>query len=215
MADRQTSPRMKTAAAPAPIEDNRSFFERFFGIQQQPPSSGPALGYAALGNGSVDRTPPPVSPSPFSSAAPGTAVYDISARVVHMPNGEKLEAHSGLGDTMDDPRYVNLRMRGATPPGTYDLTEREQLFHGVRALRLNPVGGSAAVHGRAGLLAHTYMLGPTGASNGCVSFKDYNKFLQAYLRGEVRRLVVVSGRGQDSPFGVAKGFSMLRDIASR
>jgi hypothetical protein len=144
-----------------------------------------------------------------------TAVYDISARTVYLPNGEKLEAHSGLGDTMDDPRYVNLRMRGATPPGTYDLTEREQLFHGVRALRLNPVGGSAAVHGRAGLLAHTYMLGPTGASNGCVSFKDYNKFLQAYLRGEVRRLVVVSGRGQDSPFGVAKGFSMLRDIASR
>uniref|UniRef100_UPI0013D0B5EC tlde1 domain-containing protein n=1 Tax=Acinetobacter baumannii TaxID=470 RepID=UPI0013D0B5EC len=64
--------------------------------------------------------------------------------------------------------------------------------HGVRALRLNPVGGSRAIHGRAGLLAHTYMLGPRGDSNGCISFKDYNRFLQAYLRGEVRRLIVVA-----------------------
>ena len=91
-----------------------------------------------------------------------------------MPNGERLEAHSGLGDKLDDPRFVHVRMRGATPPGTYDLTERERLFHGVRALRLNPVGGSAAIHGRNGLLAHTYMLGPNGDSNGCVSFKNYD-----------------------------------------
>ena len=96
-----------------------------------------------------------------------------------MPNGERLEAHSGLGETMDDPRYVHMRMRGATPPGTYDLTEREQLFHGTRALRLNPVGGSAAIYGRAGLLAHPYLLGLTGASNGCVSVKDYDRFLEA------------------------------------
>jgi hypothetical protein len=37
------------------------------------------------------------------------------------------------------------------------------------------------------------MLGPYGASNGCVSFKDYNAFLDAYLHGEVKRLVVVAG----------------------
>jgi hypothetical protein len=55
------------------------------------------------------------------------------------------------------------------------------------------VGGPEAVHGRVGLLAHTYMLGASGASNGCVSFRDYDKFLQAYLRGEVQRLVVVAG----------------------
>jgi hypothetical protein len=88
-------------------------------------------------------------------------------------------------------------MRGATPPGTYDLTEREALFHGVRAIRLNPVGGSAAIFGRNGILAHSYLLGPNGDSNGCVSFKDYDRFLQAYLRGEIRRLVVVPGNGQD------------------
>jgi hypothetical protein len=46
--------------------------------------------------------------------------------------------------------------------------------------------------GRSGILAHTYMLGPNGDSNGCVSFKDYNAFLQAYLRHDVKRLVVVT-----------------------
>ena len=106
--------------------------------------------------------------------------------------GERLEAHSGLGDRKDDPRYVHERMKGATPPHVYELTMRERPFHGVRALRLNPVGGSAAIHGRAGLLAHTYLLGPGGDSNGCVSIRDYDRFLQAYLRGEVKRLVVVA-----------------------
>src|SRR5262249_11783964 len=32
-----------------------------------------------------------------------TAVYDISARTVYMPDGTRLEAHSGLGDRLDDP----------------------------------------------------------------------------------------------------------------
>ena len=49
--------------------------------------------------------------------------------------------------------------------------------------------------GRAGMLAHTYMLGPNGQSNGCVSFRDYQKFLNAYLRGDIDRLVVVPNLG--------------------
>ena len=127
-----------------------------------------------------------------------TAVYDISAHTVHMPNGEKLEAHSGLGGKMDDARYVNLRMRGPTPPNIYDLTLREDLFHGVRAIRLNPIDDDK-MFGRDGMLAHTYMLGPSGQSNGCVSFRDYRKFLNAYLRGQVDRLVVVASLGRDPP----------------
>jgi hypothetical protein len=119
-----------------------------------------------------------------------TAVYDITARTVYLPNGRKLEAHSGLGGYMDNPRHVHLRMRGATPPNVYKLTLRERLFHGVRAIRLNPVNANK-MHGRDGILAHTYMLGPSGQSNGCVSFKNYPEFLNAYLRGEVTRLVVV------------------------
>ena len=123
-----------------------------------------------------------------------TAIYDISARTVFLPDGEKLEAHSGLYDKMDDPRYVALRMRGPTPPNVYDLTLREEIFHGVRAIRLNPVNEDK-MFGRAGMLAHTYMLGPNGQSNGCVSFKNYDRFLQAFLRGEVDRLIVVPEGG--------------------
>ena len=119
-----------------------------------------------------------------------TAIYDITARTVYLPNGRRLEAHSGLGDHMDDPRYVNARMTGPTPPDVYELKVRESLFHGVRAIRLVPTDDSK-MHGRAGILAHSYMLGPSGQSNGCVSFSNYSAFLEAYQRGEVNRLVVV------------------------
>jgi Protein of unknown function (DUF2778) len=119
-----------------------------------------------------------------------TAVYDLTAHTVYLPDGTKLEAHSGLGDRLDDPHHVDEHDRGATPPHLYDLTLREELFHGVQALRLSPVGGG--IFGRAGLLAHTYMLGPTGESNGCVSFKNYDAFLQAYQSGQVKHLAVVA-----------------------
>jgi hypothetical protein len=119
-----------------------------------------------------------------------TAVYDISARAVYMPNGTRLEAHSGLGGLMDDPAHVSERNVGATPPAVYDLKPRERPFHGVAALRMTPVGEGDTL-GRSGLLVHSYMLGPNGDSNGCVSIKEYDKFLQAYRNGMVRRLVVV------------------------
>jgi hypothetical protein len=189
------APRIQ-AAPSAPAADNRNFFEKLFGARPATPPDA-ALGYAALDRGTGSIAPTARFGPGTNLASPGTAVYDIVAQTVHMPNGEKLEAHSGLGDKMDNPRYVNVRMKGSTPPGTYILTEREALFHGVRAIRLNPVGGSAAIYGRDGILAHSYLLGPRGDSNGCVSFKDYDKFLQAYLRGEVKRLVVTAGRGQD------------------
>ncbi|MGZ5813327.1 MAG: DUF2778 domain-containing protein, partial [Xanthobacteraceae bacterium] len=115
----------------------------------------------------------------------------------------RLEAHSGLGSFMDNPRHVHLRMRGATPPNVYNLTLREQLFHGVRAIRLNPVDRSR-MHGRDGILAHTYMLGANGQSNGCVSFSNYSEFLNAYLRGEVTRLAVVE-RLESPPGRLAAG----------
>jgi len=134
-------------------------------------------------SGSKDATPK----DPLASR---TAIYDISAHTVYLPNGQRLEAHSGLGSRMDNPRYVNVKMHGPTPPNVYELKLREAAFHGVRALRLNPVD-ETKMHGRDGILAHTYMLGPNGQSNGCVSFSDYQAFLNAYLRGEVERLVVV------------------------
>jgi hypothetical protein len=134
-----------------------------------------------------------------------TAIYDISARMVYLPNGRKLEAHSGLGNYMDNPRYSHVRMRGVTPPNVYKLTLREKLFHGVRAIRLNPVD-HGKMHGRAGMLAHTYMLGSSGQSNGCVSFKNYNEFLNAYLKGEITRLVVVDRLDSPPNSAVASGW---------
>ena len=123
-----------------------------------------------------------------------TAVYDIEAHTVYLPDGDALEAHSGLGRRLDDPRYASEKNRGPTPPNVYDLVLRGEPFHGVRAIRLNPVG-EGNMFGRDGMLAHTYMLGPSGQSFGCVSFRDYHAFLQAFLEGEINRLVVVPHLG--------------------
>jgi hypothetical protein len=172
---------------PTALPDNRSFFEKLFGMMQPP---GSVLAYAAPQSGVPGLTRNNIS-RPSAGYDRWTAVYDIAARTVYLPNGTRLEAHSGLGDKLDDPRYVNERMRGATPPNVYELKPREQLFHGVPALRLIPVG-NGDLYGRNGLLAHTYMLGPNGDSNGCVSFKNYDAFLQAYRNGEIKRLVVVA-----------------------
>jgi hypothetical protein len=184
--EREAAQAVKTAVLAA-VAPKPTLMERLFGKM---PSAGAMMAYASPDGGvsSDGQSTRPGGP-PYDRS---TAVYDISAAMVYLPDGTRLEAHSGLGSRLDDPRYVNERMRGATPPHTYDLTLRESLFHGVQALRLNPVGGEGAIHGRNGLLAHTYMLGPNGDSNGCVSFKDYNRFLQAYRNGTVKRLVVVA-----------------------
>jgi len=132
-----------------------------------------------------------------------TAIYDIMAHTVYLPSGRRLEAHSGLGGLMDNPGHVQMKMRGSTPPNVYNLALRERMFHGVRAIRLNPVDGSR-MYGRGGILAHSYMLGPNGQSNGCVSFSNYPEFLNAFLKGEVTRLAVVE-RLESPPGKLAAG----------
>jgi hypothetical protein len=189
---RPTAPSVTASSGPAfadlrppsdPLSNVSAALRKAFAMLQQPgvllASASPDGGVSGSGQ---DQAP--------TLADKQTALYDISARIVYMPDGTKLEAHSGLGDLLDDPRYIHVHDRGATPPQVYELTLREKLFHGVEALRMKPIG-EGDLYGRAGLLAHSYMLGPNGDSNGCVSFKDYPAFLKAYKDGSVKRLVVV------------------------
>src|SRR4051812_28108452 len=179
------------AAILAVTAEKPSIFEKLYG---KPQAKGSLLAFASADFGDIN-IPNPAKASAMGNAAPydrQTAVYDITARTVYLPDGTKLEAHSGLGAKLDDPRYAHVRMHGATPPHLYELEPREALFHGVPALRLKPVGGEEAIYGRTGLLAHTYMLGPNGDSNGCVSFKDYYAFLDAYRNRGIKRLAVVA-----------------------
>ncbi len=119
-----------------------------------------------------------------------TAVYDITAHAVYLPNGTVFEAHSGMGSLRDDPDHVLVPNTGATPPAMYSLKPREASFHGVAALRMTPAEGSD-IGGRSGLLVHSYMLGPNGDSNGCVSVRDYDRFLKAFNEGQFTHLAVV------------------------
>jgi hypothetical protein len=187
MAQRAKAAVMSIAAAEKP-----SIFEKLWG---KPQSRGSLLSFASADANITGSLGPSQNPA-LEGTQPrydrSTAVYDISAHMVYLPDGTRLEAHSGLGSKLDDPRYVNVRMLGPTPPHVYELTPRETLFHGVPALRLTPVGGDEAIFGRSGLLAHTFMLGPNGDSNGCVSFRDYNAFLNAYRNQGIKRLAVVA-----------------------
>jgi hypothetical protein len=189
---RDMAQRAKAAVMSIASADKPSIFEKLWG---KPQAKGSLLAFASA-DASVTGSLGPNENAALAGAQPlydrSTAVYDISAHMVYLPDGTKLEAHSGLGDKLDDPRFANVRMRGVTPPHLYDLTPREALFHGVPALRLNPVGGEETIFGRSGLLAHTYMLGSNGDSNGCVSFKDYNAFLNAFRNQGIKRLAVVA-----------------------
>ncbi|MBW7974691.1 DUF2778 domain-containing protein [Bradyrhizobium sp. BR 10289] len=170
----------------------QSMVEKLWGKREP---SGGLLAYASA-DASVTSAIAPKEQNPMFGGAPpyerDTAVYDITAKTVYLPDGTKLEAHSGLGSNLDDPRSQRTRMRGVTPPHIYTLKPREALFHGVPALRLTPIGGESAIYGRDGLLAHTFMLGPNGDSNGCVSFRDYYAFLDAYRNKGIRKLAVLA-----------------------
>jgi hypothetical protein len=190
---REMAQRAKAAVMSIASNERLSITEKLWGKEQSSPHSS-LLSYASADasiTGSIGRDQNPV----HAGAAPyerDTAVYDISAHTVYLPDGTKLEAHSGLGSKLDDPNSAPIKMHGVTPPHIYELKLREALFHGVPALRLNPIGGEDAIYGRVGLLAHTYMLGPNGDSNGCVSFKDYNAFLNSYRNQGIKKLAVVA-----------------------
>ncbi len=192
---RDMAQRAKAAVMSLASNNRQNIVEKLWGKQ---PSNGPLLAFASADasvTGSVGGSYGQNQNPALGGSAPydrSTAVYDISARMVYLPDGARLEAHSGLGDKLDDPSSANIRMRGVTPPHIYELTPRETLFHGVQALRLTPIGGDDAIFGRTGLLAHTFMLGPNGDSNGCVSFRDYDAFLNAYRNQGIKRLAVVA-----------------------
>ncbi|WP_244525298.1 MULTISPECIES: tlde1 domain-containing protein [Bradyrhizobium] len=190
---RDMAQRAKAAVMSIASNDKPSMVEKLWGKQ---PSHGSLLSFASADASVTGSLPDTKAQNPMLGGSPPydrqTAVYDISARMVYLPDGTRLEAHSGLGSKLDDVRYSNVRMQGVTPPHIYELTPREALFHGVPALRLNPIGGEDKIFGRSGLLAHTYMLGPNGDSNGCVSFKDYYAFLRAYREQGIKRLAVLA-----------------------
>ncbi len=128
---------------------------------------------------------------PLFGRSKGVAVYDISAGVVYMPNGEKLEAHSGNRRHARQPEICACADEGP------DAARHLQGHHariplprrGSRAP--DPVDGIAP-HGRVGLLAHSYLLRKRGDSHGCVAFANYPKFLAAFKRGEIKQMVIVT-----------------------
>ncbi len=89
------------AAVLAAVEEKPTIFETLFGKLK---SAGPSLAFASADasvTGSLGSGNPGQSPnSALGGSVPydrTTAIYDISKHTVYMPDGTKLEAHSGLG----------------------------------------------------------------------------------------------------------------------
>lgn len=211
---RPQAERVVASAAPSKPQAEqaspRSGLDAIARVSPQKPARGEkpdtALAFAKPDN-PMRQTAPSV-PSRSAPNWPGigtkVAIYDITNATVHMPDGTKLEAHSGIGKMRDNPKYTHVKMKGPTPAGTYKLSMRESLFHGVAAIRLTSVDGKHPLN-RTGLLAHSYLLRTRGDSHGCVAFAQYDKFLAAFRRGEVTHMVIVDewdgkrpGRGTSS-----------------
>src|SRR5581483_8714235 len=76
--------------------DTRTIFEKLFGK----PSTPFTLAYADADTSATGST----SAALYDHT---TAVYDITAHKVYLPDGTTLEAHSGLGDMLDDPSHAD------------------------------------------------------------------------------------------------------------
>ncbi len=162
-------------------------------IQPKAKPAKTVLAYAKPDSG-LDEVLPEAN---IPSASSRTAIYVITEQKVYMPDGKVFEAHSGLGDMRDNPKYIKVRARGPTPPNRYKLSMREKPFHGVPALRMTPTDWSN-MHGRNGILAHTYLRRRPGDSAGCIAFKDYYAFLKYYKKGLINEIIVVA-RTADLP----------------
>jgi hypothetical protein len=176
-----TSQALALAAAPLNRPTERSLLQKFSDMVTPNRMASLSTGPNLFGKG------PDLSAFGYDGA---TAVYDLKAHALYLPNGTVFEAHSGMGALRDDPDHVDVRMLGATPPAVYSLKPREREFHGVAALRMAVADGTD-INGRSGLLVHSFMLGPTGDSNGCISVKDYDRFLRAFNDGQFTHIAVV------------------------
>ncbi len=117
-----------------------------------------------------------------------TAVYDLMAHTVFLPDGSRLEAHSGLGPL------------GTIPPMSWKRTgaRRRRMNMNSRCARACSTAcrrcGSIPSAGRMRSMAAPgcsptpTCWGPDGDSNGCVSFKNYDAFLAAFQSGPSRSL---------------------------
>ena len=119
---RDMAQRAKNAVMSIASNDKPTMVEKLWG---KPPAQGSLLSYASADASVTGSIPDTLSQNPMLGGSPPydkqTAVYDIAAKMVYLPDGTKLEAHSGLGSKMDDVRYSHVRMQGVTPPHIYEL----------------------------------------------------------------------------------------------
>src|SRR5262249_43069342 len=114
---RDMTQRAKAAVMSIASNDRQTIQEKLWGK----PSHSSLLSFASADasvTGSIPQNPAAGGSPPYER---DTAVYDISAHMVYLPDGSSLEAHSGLGSQIDDPRSASVKMRGVTPPHMYEL----------------------------------------------------------------------------------------------
>src|SRR5262245_37455680 len=120
--------------------DLASFDERFAGgdisVAETEDSDSNVLNYAYL--------PSPGPGEHASQSVTGRSTPKLAPTALSPPASAAGKRVATAESHMDDARYVHLKRLGPTPPNTYKLVMREEPFHGVRAIRLVPVGDGRA-----------------------------------------------------------------------
>ena len=181
-----------SAVAPA-VSDNRSLIEKMFDQRPAsgPQASGPALAYAVPEGGVTG-----IARSVISGGQSGynrrTAIYDISAHTVYLPNGAT--AGGAFGSRRRDRTIRASCMKecaGRRHQMFTSLLRANSFFMGFKRCVSNP--SARAIFSDAPDFWRILICScANGASNGCVSFKNYDAFLQAYQNGEIKHLAVVA-----------------------
>ena len=103
---RDMAQRAKAAVMSIASNDKQSIVEKALG---QAAFARSLLSYASADASVTGSLPDTKAQNPMLGGSPPydrhTAVYDISAHTVYLPDGTRLEAHSGLGSRLDDPAF--------------------------------------------------------------------------------------------------------------
>lgn len=126
-----------------------------------------------------------------------TAVYDISAHTVYLPDGTRPEAHPARPKLDDRACCVRRDDWKVTPPHIYESRRRaKRCSMACSRLVAHAIGGEDKIFGCRPPRITTYMLGSNGDPMAVCRSRITAAVFNAYRNHGIRRLAVPAGGGR-------------------